>query len=178
MTKKKRAATTAGLRGSAEAKRTAAVMLEVLSGVRHPRDGCAAMGVSLSRYYTLETRALEGMITALERRERGRRQRPEDEVERLRRQRDRLERDLGRAQALVRAAQRSFGFSPSPEADGRGRLRGKRSAKGQPTRRRRPRRALRAIVRLRGTASEPQAPPPGRAAQEAAACRQDVRAKA
>jgi hypothetical protein len=177
MRKKKTTAATAGLRGSAEAKRTAAVLLEVLSGVRHPRDGCAAMGVSLSRYYTLETRALEGMITALERRNRGRRHRPEDELERLRRQRDRLERDLGRAQTLVRAAQRSFGLPPSPEPDRRGRLRGKRTAKRQPIRRRRPRRALRAIVRLRGNTPEPGAPP-SREVKEAAGCRQAVRAKA
>lgn len=174
-TKKKTAATKpTGLRGSAEAKRAAAVLLEVLSGARHPRDGCAAMGVSLSRYYLLETRALEGMIAGLERRDHRRRQRPEDELERLRRQRDRLERDLGRAQALVRAAQRSFGLAPSPEADGRGTLRGRRSAKGQPTRRRRPRRALRAIARLRG----PSSAPPGGEPKETPTCRQDVRAKA
>ncbi|MFQ5844442.1 MAG: hypothetical protein ACE5JG_05570 [Planctomycetota bacterium] len=176
MRNKQASTTTAGLRGSAEAKRTAAVLLEVLSGVRHPRDGSAAMGVSLSRYYTLETRALEGMIAGLERRGRGRPHRPEDDMERLRRQRDRLERDLGRAQALVRSAQRSFGLPPSPEPDTRGTLRGKRTAKGQPTRRR-PRRALRAIRRLRRKTPEPGAPS-GREAKEEAACPQGVRAKA
>lgn len=109
------------LTGSRDAKRTAAVLLEVLSGVCGPQDGCAALKISLSRYYVLETRALQGMIAALEPRPRGRQKRPEDLLAAAERDKQRLERELARTLALLRASQRSIGLA-SPRKPGRGKL--------------------------------------------------------
>ncbi len=54
------------LKGSPEARRQAALILEVLCGVRTATDASKAMGIALPRYYVLETRALQGFILALE----------------------------------------------------------------------------------------------------------------
>src|SRR5262245_22521934 len=75
---------------SQEARLMAAVILEVLAGVRTPTDAAAALGVSLPRYYALEVRALEGLLRACERRPRGRRLTAEREVGKLRREVERL----------------------------------------------------------------------------------------
>lgn len=132
------------LTGSVEAKRHAAVILETLSGSRGTDDASRTMGVSLSRYYVLETRALQGLIAALEPRPKGRRHRPEQEMERLRRDQQRLERDLARSQALVRAAQRSMGIAAAPSES---------KLKGKGRRRRRvTTRAMRAVAVLRSGA--------------------------
>ncbi len=50
------------LRGDERAKRSAALVLEVLAGVRTPSEASTALGVSTMRYYVLERRALEGMV--------------------------------------------------------------------------------------------------------------------
>jgi hypothetical protein len=134
--------------GSAEAKRQAAVVLEVLSGSRNTEEASRALGVALSRYYVLETRALQGLIGALEPRPKGRRHRPEDELAKLRRDTHRLERDLARTQALVRAAQRSMGI---PAVASESRLRGKGRRKRRATSR-----AMRAVTALRAGVEEPK----------------------
>jgi len=107
--------------GSPEAKRQAAVILEVLSGVRGPVEGGQALGVSLTRYYTLETRALQGLLGALEPLPRGRRRRhPEDELRHLQRDKGRLERELDRARSLLRVAQRTMGISAPASRETKG----------------------------------------------------------
>lgn len=98
------------LKGSQEAKKHAAIVLEVLSGVRGPQEGCEVMGVSLSRYYQLETRGLQGLITALEPKPRGRQSKPEDEIAKLTDENKRLKRDLTRNQSLLRSVERSIGI--------------------------------------------------------------------
>jgi len=100
------------LEGSKAAKRLASVVLEVLSGLRTPPEACAAVGISLQRYYTLETRAIQGLIVALEPRPRGGRRgpKPETQIAKLNEERARLERELQRAHALVRVAQRAVGL--------------------------------------------------------------------
>jgi len=113
------------LGGSAEAKRLAAVVLEVLSGVRDAREGGRAMGVSINRYYQLETRALQGLIRALEPRPKGRRWSAEEKLARVERDKRRLEQELGRLQALVRAAQRSMGIPAVPKREDKSKLAGK-----------------------------------------------------
>jgi hypothetical protein len=128
-----------GIRGSAEAKRQAAVILEVLSGLRRTEEASEAMKVTLARYYVLETRALQGLIAALEPRPKGRQRRPEDEIAALRRDNDRLQRELSRTQALVRASQRAMGIPQAPKAEDRRKL-------GGPGRKKR-----RATVRARRT---------------------------
>jgi hypothetical protein len=103
---------TLGQDSSRDAKRLAAVLLEVLAGARTPTQAAAALGVSLPRYYHLEARGLRGLLAGCEARPRGRGHRLETELANLRRARDRLERDLARQQALVRLAQRAVGLPP------------------------------------------------------------------
>jgi hypothetical protein len=148
------------LTGSVEAKRQAAVILEVLSGIRGPSAGGEALGVSLTRYYALETRALQGLIEALEPLPRGRRQSAEDKLRREGRDRRRLERELGRAQALLRAAQRAIGI-PAPTSPD------KKTPSGR--KRRRPAvRAMKAIAALQAPQASSPAPPAGESRIEVA----------
>ena len=112
------------LTGSAEAKRQAAVILEVLSGLRRTEEASAAMKIALPRYYLLETRALQGLIAALEPRPKGRQRRPEDEIAGLEKDRSRLQRELNRTQALVRASQRAMGIPQAAKDDDKSKLGG------------------------------------------------------
>jgi hypothetical protein len=123
--------------GSAGSRRVAAAVLEVLGGVLTPRQAAGALAVGLPRYYHLERQALEGLLRGCEPKAKGRRERtPLAREERLTREVKRLERDLLRYQALVRAAQRSAGIMPP---------------KAQPARRKRrtPVRALKVVRALR-----------------------------
>lgn len=160
--KKKRMAPRLGpkaLTGSALAKRQTVVLLEVLSGVRGPQEASQALGVSLTRYYALETRALQAMITSLEPRPKGRQLRPEDERERLRSTKRRLEQEVTRLQALVRAAQRSLGLPKLSSAGPSGGKIGKKTSRNK--KRRGPGRAVRAIRALR----QPEPPSPSKPAE-------------
>lgn len=112
------------LTGSSEAKRHAAVILEVLSGLRRTEDASETMKVPLPRYYILETRALQGMIAALEPRPIGRQRRPDDEIAALKREKDQVQRELRRTQALVRASQRALGIPQAPKEDDKSKLPG------------------------------------------------------
>ena len=47
---------------SREARRLAAAILEVLAGMRSPTEAAQALSISGPRYYTLEQRALEGLV--------------------------------------------------------------------------------------------------------------------
>jgi hypothetical protein len=95
-----------------EAKRLAAVVLDVLAGSRTPPQAAEALGVSLPRYYQLEARALGGLVSACESRPRGRRPDVEAESAALRKELDRVKRELARAQSLVRLTQRTVGVAP------------------------------------------------------------------
>ncbi len=126
--------------GSPEARRLAAVLLEVLAGFRTPTDAAALLGVSLPRYYALETRALQGFVGACEPRPRGPRASPEREAARLRAEVERLQRSCTRNQALLRLSQRAIGVSPPPP----------KAAKASGKRPRRPvARALQAATKLK-----------------------------
>ena len=85
-------------------------MLEVLSGLRSPSEAASAMGVAVNRYYQLETRALQGVVDALEPRPRGRQRKPEDEIEVLKKEAARVKNELSRTTALLRSTQRSLGL--------------------------------------------------------------------
>jgi hypothetical protein len=98
---------------SRDARRMAAVLLEVLAGVRTPLQASEVLEVSLPRYYQLETRALAGFVEACEPRPRGRPAEVVD-LEALRRDNERLQRDLTRQQSLVRLTQRTVGVTPPP----------------------------------------------------------------
>jgi hypothetical protein len=140
------------LTGSSDAKRHAAVILEVLSGLRRTEDACDAMKIALPRYYILETRALQGLISALEPRPKGRQRRPEDEISVLQKDRDRLQRELNRTQALVRASQRALGIPQPSKPDDKSKLAG--------TGRRKRRATVRAIRTVRALRKGLDATPP------------------
>jgi hypothetical protein len=97
---------------SREAKRVAAAVLEVLAGCISPAAAATALGTSVPRYYLLEQRALEGFVAASEPRAGGRGPSTQREVDTLRKQIDRLERECTRYQSLLRAAQRTIGLVP------------------------------------------------------------------
>jgi hypothetical protein len=109
-----------GQEHSREVQRTAAAILEVLAGARTPAQAASALQVSLPRYYQVEARALRGLVAACAPQPRGPGHNAEREVTKLRRQQERLERELSRQQTLVRLAQRSIGLAPpaAPAKDG------------------------------------------------------------
>jgi hypothetical protein len=98
---------------SREARRVAAMVLEVLAGARTTTEAAQALQVSVPRYYQLETRALRGLLSACEPVPKGRLPNPAHELARLQRDKERLQREVLRQQALVRAAQRGVGL-PAP----------------------------------------------------------------
>ncbi len=97
--------------GSPDARTRALAILDVLGGNRTPAQAAEAVGVSVARYFALESRALEGLVKACEPRPKGYRRPPEREIARLRREVERLAREVERRQALVRAAQRAVGLA-------------------------------------------------------------------
>ena len=129
-----------------EARQMAAAILEVLAGVRTPTDAAGAIGVSLPRYYALETRALEGLLKACERRPRGPRRNHDAELGKLRREVERLQRECARSQALLRAAQRAVGLRSLEAPKLKGEASGKKHRKRRATAR-----ALRAVAILRAS---------------------------
>jgi len=166
-------------RGSEEASRRAAAILEVLAGVRGPSEAAAALRISVNHYYLLERKALAGLVSACEPQPKGPRGPGiEQQLARLERELDECRRECLRQAALVRATQRAVGLPLSPPAQPQGKV-GKRKgpghAKGAAARRRRPTvRALRAAHTLRQNSSggdtlEELKPPAGEMATNAAA---------
>jgi hypothetical protein len=99
---------------SREARRVAAMVLEVLAGSRTTGDAAAALGISMTRYYLLETRALQGLVAACEPRTQGRQRSLTADLQALQRDGERSRREILRLQALLRAAQRTVGLAPPP----------------------------------------------------------------
>jgi hypothetical protein len=130
-TKKSRASGPRLPDASREAKRIAASLLEVLAGASSPTAAAAALQVSLPRYYLLEQRAIEALVAACEPRT-ARTITPLREIDSLRKQIERAERDSTRYQTLLRIAQRTIGLAP-PATPSYGK--GKSSAKAKRTRR-------------------------------------------
>lgn len=95
-----------------DARLAAAAILEVLAGARTPQDAAKALGWSIPRYYQVEARALKGLVLACAPSPRGRQRSVEVEVQALRREQARLQREVLRQQALVRLAQRHVGLPP------------------------------------------------------------------
>ena len=168
-TKKKRSQSSSILTGSHEAKRQGAVILEVLCGLRDAKAGAGAMRVTANRYYQLETRALQGMISALEPRPKGRRWTPEEKLEQMEKEKQRLEQEVKRLQALLRAAQRSMGIPAFPARGKKGKLADKNKARGVKRRLRSVARGLKRIEELQkvvenGKPAEPKKPSSPKAA--------------
>jgi hypothetical protein len=132
-----------------EARRQAAAILEVLAGVLTPTDAAKALSLSLVSYYKLESRALRGLVLGCQPVGRGPRSSPEVEVQRLRRQCQRLQQDVGRYQSLLRTAQRATGLRAMPvtsPVDAKGRRKRKPAV-----------RALKALATLRQGSQTPPA---------------------
>ncbi len=111
---------------SAEAKRLAAAILEVLAGVRTPAAAAQVLNLSLPRYYQLEGRALHGMLAACEPRPLGRVKTSASALAALQRECEQWRRECVRQQALVRATQRAIGLAAPPPAKTDGSKRRKR----------------------------------------------------
>jgi hypothetical protein len=138
-----------------EAQRVAAAILEVLAGVRTPAQAAEALGISQPRYFQLETRAMQALVASCLPRPRGARPSAQRELTALKRQHERLQRELSRQQTLLRLAQRTIGLAPpKPAAD-----RGGGKEKGKKRRRRPVVRALRASEVLRRRSQQASSPP-------------------
>jgi len=152
---------------SRDAQRFAAVILEVLAGVRTPTEAAAALSVSVSRYYLWEQRALEGLVRACEPRPVGKAASERHRIALLEKEVARLRQECARQQALVRASQRTIGLavSPPPAAKAAAKPGGKPGAKtaeaaaGKAKRKRRPvARALKAVAALQAAPSQGETP--------------------
>jgi len=146
---------------SEQARRQAAAILEVLAGVRRPSEAAQALGTSLPRYYQLEQRALVGLVSACEPAPRGPRQDQNRQLAKLERERQRLQRECDRQQALVRVAQRSLGLAPpAAKPPGKDPTAAADGTAGKRRRNRRP--AVRALKAARALAKDvPAAEPTG-----------------
>jgi hypothetical protein len=104
------------LRQETEAtRRTAAVILEVLGGVRSTQEAAAALEVSVPRYYALEARAVEGLVRACRKRPKGPSRSAERQVKKLEEELRRLRSENARTIALLRVAQRAVGVKAVPK---------------------------------------------------------------
>ena len=94
------------LPGSVRAKQRAAIVLAVLSGDCPLAEASRRLGIAPNRYYHLERQGLEGLVRGLE--GPGERRR----TAALTREHVRLEHEVLRLQALVRATQKAAGLPP------------------------------------------------------------------
>jgi len=119
--------------GSEVARRHAALLLEALCGLRTTVSASEAMGVALVRYYVLEARALQAMVTALEPRPRGRQPSPDARLLQLEAENKRLVREALRATSLYRVSQRALGVGEpkTTKPNGKRRRRPKKRFRGQ-----------------------------------------------
>jgi hypothetical protein len=124
---------------TAEAKRTAALILEVLAGVRTPAAAASALGIRLPRYYLWEQRAIQGLILACQPRPRGRTVSADRRLSQLERELAVSRRELARHQALARTTQRALGLAPAaahtpaPASKAPGAVGGKRTRRRKPS---------------------------------------------
>ena len=154
-TKRRKAKAAHGVQaGSATANRLAIAILEVLVGERTPTDAASALGITVPRYYQLETRALNGLVSACEPRPKGKQPSPKTRIAQLERELAQTQREAARQQSLVRAAHRSLGLKAAPPSQGRAASPGKKGAGSSQSRRpRRPvARGLKAVKVLRQSA--------------------------
>ena len=106
-------------------------------------DRGLSLGLSLTRYYTLEERAIRGLVDACAPRRRGPGQDPEREILKLKGEVKRLESQCRRTANLLRLSQRDLGLGPSRSTE-RPKTNSKNSSSGT---RRRVRRGKRRRVR-------------------------------
>ena len=117
-----------------DAQRRAAVILEVLAGIRTAQEAARLLKISSNSYYIAERKALSGLVAACEPApRRGPTPDLERQVHQLERALARCQRECQRQSALVRATQRAVGLpvTPEPEAAGPNGSQPKRSRKGK-----------------------------------------------
>ena len=119
------------LTGSAGARRTCALLLEAIAGLRSTVEVAEALGVTQPRYYQLEARGLQGMIDALEPRKRGRQKSQADALAESEQERKRMQRELLRYQALYRTSQRCLGVKKAETKKSERTRRVRKKARGQ-----------------------------------------------
>ena len=107
---KKRSTT---LQGSDRATKLTVGILQALSGLKATTEVCEDLGISMGRYYQLESQALQGMLQALEPKKRGKQSSPKSTIESLEREKQRLAREVRRYQSLLRASHRGLAV-PAP----------------------------------------------------------------
>jgi hypothetical protein len=93
------------------ARKTAVAVLQVMAGITTPTIASQALSMSVNRYYQLETRALAAMLRALEPQARGPKRDVEKELDEVRREKARAERETARYQAMLRLSQRAMGLA-------------------------------------------------------------------
>ena len=131
----------------------ALAVLETLAGEKTPTEAAESLGVSLTHYYNLENRALEGLVKACAPKPKGRQWTAERELEDVRKENLQLRREVRRAQAVARAAQRSLELAPAPAAN-------RKAKKSTKTKGRRKKKAtVRALKAVRRLQSEVDAAP-------------------
>lgn len=137
---------------SGTAQRRAAVILEVLAGVRTVAEAAQTLGICANHYYLLERKALAGLVAACEPQPKGKQPDPKKELTALRQALERSERECQRQAALVRATQRALNL-PAPPTDRTASAATRRTKNGKPPRKRKKSvRALRAAQQLAGAA--------------------------
>lgn len=101
---------------SPEGKRRAAVLFEVLAGVRTPQQAAEVLGLSLPGFYQMEERATLQVQLGCEVRPRGRQANGESKAAALVKEVERLQQEVARYQALLRLTQRTVGVPPAAKA--------------------------------------------------------------
>lgn len=153
----------AAARASERARQVAALVLEVLSGVRTPADAAQILQVAPVRYYQLEARAMTGLLQGCEPPVRGRPGMQGSaaapsvaDLDQMKQEQRRLTNEIARLQALLRSARGALGLkppAPPPTLTGT-------SKPGRGRHPRRPRvRALRMVQQVRQGAGEASTPP-------------------
>jgi len=118
-------------------------------------DRGLSLGLSLTRYYTLEERAIRGLVDACAPRRRGPGQDPEREILKLKGEVKRLESQCRRTANLLRLSQRDLGLGPSRSTE-RPKTNSKNSSSGTRRRVRRGKtRALTLAEKLRSENPKP-----------------------
>jgi hypothetical protein len=113
MTTAKKPRAIAELPGSVRAKQRAALVLAVLSGECPIGEASRRLGISPVRYYHLERQGLEGLLRGLE--SAGARHR----AAKITQEHARLEHEVMRLQALVRATHKALALPPPSTPKGR-----------------------------------------------------------
>jgi hypothetical protein len=141
---------------SEQTRRTAAVILEVLAGLRTTQEAAAAIEVSVPRYYALEARAVEGLVRACRKRPLGPTRSAERKVKKLEEELRRLRSENTRTLALLRVAQRAVGIKAAAKTAEKASGGAKKPRRRKPTAR-----ALRMAQFLEVRAEKKSVAPPG-----------------